>query len=693
MQFLAHELALQHKHNECASLIVNWPNRLGGTLLHEAIQNQDVSGSSIGKIIDLTLAPDKKIINDITPLHLAVRRKDNKIVQFLLNKKVPITSFTTLFDQSPLGVAVEENLYEIAEMLLRNGAQINNDGHKEFLLHKACKSRFISLIELLMSYKADVNQPDARDDTPLLICVKNNLVEPAKILLATNKVDVNIPDCEGTYPIHYACAQGNRVLVKMLLQHNAKNLEDTQGKRALSYISPTNISLAKIVKKHFSLSIDYFIQAVQTLNWLVVIACLRNGFTEDDLPRQNKGLMYKAIMDKDDRIVQFLLDYHVDCNRKNQEGYSPLQAAVHYGCINIIKLLLNNGAQINSPDTFNCSSLFNLAVDAVSILDVLLKNNADINQRNNAGLTPFLFYVAHNNLLISKLFLESSIGNNVINQSVIAKSAYNGNTALHYACVNDNPEMIELLINHGIAYAKNNSGYYPYFLTNPYNSPVVDALMRSKSKDGNTLLHQAIINNSSLLDHMVNLLDKSNCNIQNYAGNTPLHLAVIFQRAAIAEWLIEYKYTKLSIENMAGQTALECACILENQRLIEALLKARAPVDAVNAADETPLFNAVLRNHGYVARALLRFGANINHKSSDGSKILHKACQQNNRQAVVFLLDQPGIEVNIFDHEGNCPLRLTTDETICELLIKQGALPFFNYKGHHCSLIDAKKNA
>ena len=68
--------------------------------------------------------------------------------------------------------------------------------------------------------------------------------------------------------------------------------------------------------------------------------------------------------------------------------------------------------------------------------------------------------------------------------------------------------------------------------------------------------------------------------------------------------------------------------------------------------DDTPLHCAVGAGHLDVADALLKYGADVNARNADGNTPVHIACQQNNEDALVVLLDRPGVDLNVKNFEG-----------------------------------------
>jgi ankyrin repeat protein len=73
----------------------------------------------------------------------------------------------------------------------------NNIG--ESVLHRAISGTFIKVIvETLVKCGADVNLPDAKDRTPLLLAIRHGApLDTFKALLATNKVDIKAKTNKG----------------------------------------------------------------------------------------------------------------------------------------------------------------------------------------------------------------------------------------------------------------------------------------------------------------------------------------------------------------------------------------------------------------------------------------------------------------------------------------------------------------
>jgi len=103
--------------------------------------------------------------------------------------------------------------------------------------------------------------------------------------------------------------------------------------------------------------------------------------------------IFQAIEENNlDFIEQNIKD--IDINQKNDLGYSLLHRASYFGNYKIIKLLLDNNANINILDKYNETPLHSIIDDCqgdwYDSIELLLNNNAETNTINENGESPLL---------------------------------------------------------------------------------------------------------------------------------------------------------------------------------------------------------------------------------------------------------------------------------------------------------------
>ena len=119
---------------------------------------------------------------------------------------------------------------------------------------------------------------------------------------------------------------------------------------------------------------------------------------------------------------------------------TPLWYAAVIGQLEIVKILIRNGANINSVSNSGSTPVRAACfMSHLEIVKFLVENNADIQMTNNFGGTCLINSVQSTEL--SKFLLEKGA-------SVNAQDAGN-RTALHYAIKENHIETAKILLNHG----------------------------------------------------------------------------------------------------------------------------------------------------------------------------------------------------------------------------------------------------
>ena len=132
---------------------------------------------------------------------------------------------------------------------------------------------------------------------------------------------------------------------------------------------------------------------------------------------EKRAIFMLALMKRDEeRLVKEAQIMHKLSSADSQkifstdvEGWTLFHACALKGCRKVIKIALKSGVDANlkmgEPEGVpgGCSAL-HLASHRgdVSIIDILLANNADVNQNDNSGNTPIYYAVSANNKLAAK---------------------------------------------------------------------------------------------------------------------------------------------------------------------------------------------------------------------------------------------------------------------------------------------------
>lgn len=185
--------------------------------------------------------------------------------------------------------------------------------------------------------------------------------------------------------------------------------------------------------------------------------------------------------------------------------WTPLLWAVYKENKDIVKLLLENGADIESTDLKNGNTPLFLSANNLEITKLLIDKGANVNAKNKEGFSPLAFAVEANNIEVVKLLLKkgsdvndtnswdetplmmaSGIGAKDIAKILIDKGAdVNmksdiGVTALLLATNGKHFEIVKLLLKNGAdVNATNKTGYTALKIVREDNNTEMVELLKS----------------------------------------------------------------------------------------------------------------------------------------------------------------------------------------------------------------------
>ena len=183
---------------------------------------------------------------------------------------------------------------------------------------------------------------------------------------------------------------------------------------------------------------------------------------------QQFELLADKVIEKDTEGIQILLDQGIDINVKQlSTGSTVLMLACSYfGYEDMVEYLILNGADVNVTDDNGKTPLIWAASNSLESAKILISGSADVNAKANDGMTPFLqsvFGVLSGKipLLLCDLLLENGAD---INANLTGNNA-NGWSAIHYAAMNGEIELVQYLIRKGANVNKATAeGSTPIFL-------------------------------------------------------------------------------------------------------------------------------------------------------------------------------------------------------------------------------------
>ena len=332
--------------------------------------------------------------------------------------------------------------------------------------------------------------------------------------------------------------------------------------------------------------------------------------------------LYYVVKKGNIEIVKLLLENGADPNTPDSAGETPLSLAVGYRHIEIVKLLLENGADPNIPDSKRRALLYQtVQYGFKEIAELLLTYGANPNAKGGSGFTPLHWAVQKNNPEMVDLLLNHGAN---INEKGIS-----GETPLSFALTYRDIEIINLLLNHGAD---------PNITDGQHRTPLYVATAR---------ITEEIV--KLLLEHNANL------DIEDKDGVAPLHWAVQKNNPEMVDLLLDHKANP-NIKDKYGTAPLHLAGRDGNEEIVKLLLDHNANLNIEDEDKETPLLWAAKNGHTEIVELLLGKGASPNIKDKYG-----KTYKDLLPQDIIQLSDFPQDEFRnsfVRGEQRKCPICL-----------------------------------
>ncbi|CZR60508.1 related to vegetatible incompatibility protein HET-E-1 [Phialocephala subalpina] len=353
-------LAVQHGHLDIVEMLLQRQpgfydegaegETSGSKALASAVANDEfaIAKLFLESRINRNVHDDSSQFRLETPLNIACERGLDSMVQLLLSHGADPNIGRFKFDEqytwpevlySSLYDACNSRYYEIAEMLVKAGADIRNTSSSGNMLHHAAERGNETLVEILM---------DAED------------------------VHIWSRDKEEKTPLHFAAESGNVAIIDMLVQKGYDiNAKDSKDKKAIYYAATNDHAAA-------------------------VDALIKHGADPHEKVASGDSLFRSAVYRGAATVVQLLIADTLDIEEKNIAGRTLLHVAATKGFEDIVRLLIARGADIHRVDENQSTALHLVAgignwfthEAKIRIMQQLLERGAPINARDCKGNTP-----------------------------------------------------------------------------------------------------------------------------------------------------------------------------------------------------------------------------------------------------------------------------------------------------------------
>ncbi|CAH0026868.1 unnamed protein product [Clonostachys rhizophaga] len=432
-----------------------------------------------------------------------------------------------------LPYAISMRLINATEDLLMAGnLEINGRGyHGETPLTASCRTGQVEVVSRLLSSGADIPLPSLGGFMPLCIAVDQGYMDVARVLLEAG-ADVDIRDIEeiGRTPLIWASSHGHLELAKLLVGHRADiSLPDKLGNTPL---------LAAVQEGH--------LQVAQLLvdSGAGITASSNGGHSP----------LFFACMNGNVPIT----------DHGSDEKSSALHAAASGGHLEVAKLLLNKGAQVDCFDEARKTPVYK-AVDGgySKMTELLIKEGADFGTKGPLGNYPPADQ-GEKDLILTR---------DGVGDSPLISALYAGHLELAQLLLEEEPTLIAFV---------DDQGWTPLHTAASFGHLELCELLLGK---------------------------EANPSCQTEEGNTPLHITASEGYLEVCLLLLG-KGARPSCQNkdtlnLFGRPSLSDAARRGQIDVVKALICNNARADISDGLGLLPLFYALRNGHSEVVQLLL----------------------------------------------------------------------------------------
>eukprot|EP00063_Salmo_salar_P041909 XP_014016744.1 PREDICTED: ankyrin-1-like isoform X17 [Salmo salar] len=510
-----------------------------------------------------------------------------------------------------------------------------------------------------------------------------------------NGIDINTANQNGLNGLHLASKEGH---VKMVLEllHGGIDVE-TQTKKGntalhIAALAGQEQVVAELVNYGANVNAQSQVRpqpvSEETSTPLAEPPAEEPPATTDN---HTKGFtpLYMASQENHLEVVKFLLENGANQSLPTEDGFTPLAVALQQGHENVVALLINYGTKgkvrlpalhiaARNDDTRTAAVLLQNDPNAdvlsktgftplhiaahyenLNVAQLLLNRGANVNFTPKNGITPLHIASRRGNVIMVRLLLDRG--------AQIDAKTKDELTPLHCAARNGHVRIIEILLDQGAPIqAKTKNGLSPIHMSaqGDHMDCVRQLLQYNAEIDDITLDHLTPLHVAAHCGHhrMAKvLLDKgAKPNSRALNGFTPLHIACKKNHMRVMDHLLKHS-ASLEAVTESGLTPLHVASFMGHRKIVTHLVQKGASPSASNVKVETPLHMACRAGHYEVAEFLLTNAAPVDAKAKDDQTPLHCACRMGHKELVTLLLEHKA-NPNSTTTAGHTPLHIAARE-------------------------------
>ncbi|XP_064402664.1 uncharacterized protein LOC135348400 isoform X9 [Halichondria panicea] len=446
-------------------------------------------------------------------------------------------------------------------------------------------------------------------------------------------------------PLHLACKIGHYQTVEALLNHGY-NVNGTDDK-----------------------GITPLVYACGYRHTDIAILLLSRGSRAQVNMQDNDGwsALNVASQNRHSDVVKVLIEKGAQVNIQLNDGRSALMIASQYGHSDVVKILIEKGAQVNIQLNDGRSALMIASQNGHSdVVKILIEKGAQVNMQKNDGWSALMIASENGHSDVIKILIEKGAQVNMQNND--------GWSALMIASQNGHSDVVKILIEkRAQVNMQNNDGFSALMIAASQNghSDVVKVLIEKGAQvnmqDNNGRSALMIASHNGHSDVVKLLIEKgAQVNMQTNNGWSALMIASQNGHSDVVKVFIE-KGAQVNMQNNNGWSALMTASRNGHSDVVKVFIEKGAQVNMQNNDGWSALMIASRNGHSDVVKLLIEKGAEVNMQDNDGWPALMIACYNGRKEVARILLDHHA-DTNIRDRNGKTALSMAIEAKHAEIV-------------------------
>ncbi|KAK2705338.1 hypothetical protein QYM36_017394 [Artemia franciscana] len=320
-----------------------------------------------------------------TPLDLAAMLGYVDICKLLISHGTNIKASNNVkqWKPPPLNCAAGDGYIAICDLLISNGANIH-------------------LLDVGEKHRANVNALNWLNETPLNCAAREGYIAICDLLIS-NGANIHLLGHGDNTPLHWAASGGKVAVCKLLISKGA-------NVNALNWLNETPLNCA--AREGYIAICDLLIS---------------NGANIHLLGHGDNTPLHWAASGGKVAVCKLLISKGANINAVNKMNMTPLDYTIHenesaivyrsfYSSdstwsrqVDVFKLLVENGANINNSCFMNCDTPLHFAVrhQLLSVSKLIISKGVDVNSLNGKNETPLMLSFSKKYVALTEYLLEN----------------------------------------------------------------------------------------------------------------------------------------------------------------------------------------------------------------------------------------------------------------------------------------------